>query len=206
VPSQEARGLAKADAPGDAQERAGGEGSPSLPGSGLVADEGVTLRIEHLRDVVTEELRHDVLGLRALNLDRPEPPRGSSPQARSPRATPSAQSSASLSASESQKRSSPSRSNTGPSMIPPSGAVTEHVLALPGLALGEIPRDEQVRKGERVRPGDLDLALNAHGPEGRRLVESRVMQRLGNARGSGPRGGRRCGGWRLSERCGLWVL
>jgi hypothetical protein len=49
----------------------------------------------------------------------------------------------------------------------------EHVLRLPHRALRQVPRREQLREGEAVRPRDLQAPLR-HVPE-RHLVEERLV-------------------------------
>ena len=58
---------------------------------------------------------------------------------------------------------------------PALGRGDEHVLALADLALRQVARDEHVRERERVRAGDLDLALDADVPERYAVQELPVL-------------------------------
>ena len=80
-------------------------------------------------------------------------------------ATPLAHSSRSLSEVESQKWFSASRSSTGSLTIPPDRERDQRVAAAADRALGQVARGQHVGERERVRAGDLDLALGGDVPQ-----------------------------------------
>ena len=126
-------------------------------------------------DRLAEEVDHDVLRLRPLHLERPDvrladlhvepgvlrdPPRPEQDVAvgeREPEAV----------LLEPQEH----RVVQDPALV----RGDEDVLALPDLALGQVARHEHVRERERVRPGDLDLALDPDVPQRHAVQEIPVL-------------------------------
>ncbi|MDF2977497.1 MAG: hypothetical protein K0S40_2225 [Actinomycetospora sp.] len=139
-------------------------------------DHGVAqVVVRHLGDVVAEQVGDDGLGLRPLDLHRGDVdladahvPAAGVGQARRPEPD--------VGVGEGEPEAvllDPEQDRVVDD--PAVGRGDEHVLALPDRALREVARDEHVGERERVRAGDLDLALDTDVPEGHVLEQRPVL-------------------------------